>query len=88
MNMKRIEKGLMYLLKINAIEPTDRDSTIPHANGTPKGAKPTLFKNKFPKSFTSLSVKIPCKLWDKKRIARAIRKIIVLLFFMLFDGII
>jgi len=43
--------------------------TTPHAMKTPNGLNPILFKNKFPKSFTSLPVKIPCRLWERKIIA-------------------
>lgn len=43
--------------------------TTPHAMKTPNGLNPILFKNKLPKSFTSLPVKMPCRLWERKIVA-------------------
>lgn len=69
MRMFIIQEIFTNLLATNNNEVINWPITTLQAKNTPKGANPILFKNRLPKSFTSLPVKIPCKLWERKIVA-------------------
>jgi len=87
--MFTIQEIFTSLFAINNNEVIIWHITTPHAMKTPNGLNPILFKNKLPKSFTSLPVKIPCKLWERKITATpALNRKPVLNIFSLFSTIV
>ncbi len=84
MRMFIIQEIFTNLLATNNNEVINWPITTLQAKNTPKGANPILFKNRLPKSFTSLPVKIPCKLWERKITATPSlnRKVLVNIFFL------
>ncbi|MNI63780.1 hypothetical protein D3C73_1191820 [compost metagenome] len=63
----------MYLLKISSKAQSTCESLMLQARATPKGAKPTLFRYKFPKSLMPPS-NMPNTLCDNKIMATEKRK--------------